>query len=281
MESLGALFGEQSTPVTLVLIVLGLATALVLLFWIFRKLASGNALRTGRNRQPRLSVTDAAVVDDKRRLVLVRRDDVEHLVMIGGLSDFVIEQNISMQGATIPVQPPENELHEPGTEVTGPRLVPLPPRDVRPVVEPQASKSPPEPRPQAQPARDAAALPVAATGATATSNAAAPAPAEFASKPDQQVKPSAAPASPPPTAEDNAYDDLDIEFAELGEEIEAAASREAKAFGTGSGPQNAAQPSSQPVQSRPHPQHQGQKGGHADAEMEDEMQKLLNELAKA
>ena len=37
---------------------------------------------------------DAAPVDGRRRLVLVRRDNVEHLLMIGGPSDIVVEQNI-------------------------------------------------------------------------------------------------------------------------------------------------------------------------------------------
>ena len=45
-------------------------------------------------RQPRLSIMEAATVDNKRRLVLVRRDHVEHLVMIGGPSDIVVEPNI-------------------------------------------------------------------------------------------------------------------------------------------------------------------------------------------
>jgi hypothetical protein len=39
-------------------------------------------------------VLDAAAVDARRRIVLVRRDDVEHLVMIGGPTDVVIESGI-------------------------------------------------------------------------------------------------------------------------------------------------------------------------------------------
>ena len=41
-------------------------------------------VRGGKNREPRLAVLDAAAIDTKRRLVLIRRDDVEHLIMIGG-----------------------------------------------------------------------------------------------------------------------------------------------------------------------------------------------------
>ena len=47
-----------------------------------------------RGRQPRLAVIDAAKVDGRRHLVLIRRDNVEHLLMIGGRADIVVEPNI-------------------------------------------------------------------------------------------------------------------------------------------------------------------------------------------
>jgi flagellar protein FliO/FliZ len=47
-----------------------------------------------RGRQPRLAVIDAASVDARRRLVLIRRDNIEHLLMIGGPTDLVVEPNI-------------------------------------------------------------------------------------------------------------------------------------------------------------------------------------------
>ncbi len=40
---------------------------------------------------------DAAAVDSRRKLVLIRRDDVEHLLLIGGPTDVVVEQNIVME----------------------------------------------------------------------------------------------------------------------------------------------------------------------------------------
>jgi flagellar protein FliO/FliZ len=63
--------------------------------WLARRFA-GNRLgaNTNRSRMPRLAVIDAAAVDGRRRLVLVRRDNVEHLLMIGGPSDIVVEPNI-------------------------------------------------------------------------------------------------------------------------------------------------------------------------------------------
>ena len=58
----------------------------------FRSERTGAASR--RARQPRLAVIDAAVVDGRRRLVIIRRDNVEHLLMIRGRADIVVEPNI-------------------------------------------------------------------------------------------------------------------------------------------------------------------------------------------
>lgn len=68
---------------------------LVAVLWIMRNRPSSPFIRGGKNRQPRLAVLDAAAVDTRRRLVLVRRDDVEHLIMIGGPTDIVIESRIA------------------------------------------------------------------------------------------------------------------------------------------------------------------------------------------
>lgn len=64
--------------------------------------------------EPRLGVTEQANVDGRRRLVLVRRDNVEHLIMTGGPVDVVIETGISppMHSMAEPVSP---ELPEPKT----------------------------------------------------------------------------------------------------------------------------------------------------------------------
>jgi len=62
--------------------------------WLVRRLSTHRLGATGRGRQPRLAVIDAATVDGRRRLVLIRRDNTEHLLMIGGPTDVVIEPNI-------------------------------------------------------------------------------------------------------------------------------------------------------------------------------------------
>ena len=73
-----------------VLVLIGVAA------WFVRRFASNRlAASTNRGgRMPRLAVIDATAVDGRRRLVLVRRDNIEHLLMIGGPADIVIESNI-------------------------------------------------------------------------------------------------------------------------------------------------------------------------------------------
>lgn len=95
----------------LIVAVVGVGVALLILaivLWLIRR-RSGSApfIRGGRNRQPRLQVLDATAVDARRRLVLVRRDNVEHLVMIGGPTDIVIESGIGAIPIVRDVQEPE------------------------------------------------------------------------------------------------------------------------------------------------------------------------------
>src|SRR5262245_38692483 len=73
------------------LIVLGVIGAI---WWTVRRFGSGRLGASTRGRQPRLAVIDYASVDNRRRLILVRRDNVEHLLMIGGPTDVVVESNI-------------------------------------------------------------------------------------------------------------------------------------------------------------------------------------------
>lgn len=91
---LGAEGGQVIQMIGALLVVVVL---IVLFAWAMRRFGAGGrkqpAARGGRPTQ-RLAVVDAAHVDGQRRLVLVRRDDVEHLVMIGGPNDVLIEPRI-------------------------------------------------------------------------------------------------------------------------------------------------------------------------------------------
>ncbi len=51
-------------------------------------------VNSGRSRDKRLDIIEILPVDARRKLLLIRRDDVEHLVMLGAERDIVIERNI-------------------------------------------------------------------------------------------------------------------------------------------------------------------------------------------
>ena len=75
-----------------------LALALVLLLivalgWVLRRYGPGAA--TPRSNGRRIGVLESAPLDAKRRLVLVRRDQVEHLLLLSPTHETVIETGIS------------------------------------------------------------------------------------------------------------------------------------------------------------------------------------------
>ena len=59
----------------------------------------------GRKGQ-RLGISEYHEIDKTRRLVLVRRDETEHLVLIGGAHDLVIETGISLNSGIDALQEP-------------------------------------------------------------------------------------------------------------------------------------------------------------------------------
>ena len=121
--------------------------------WVVRRYANNRlGANTQRGRMPRLAVIDAAAVDGRRRLVLVRRDNVEHLLMIGGPSDIVVEPNIMR------AMPNRDQMApRPAVGEQPPRIAPLPDaawneeaaradsRSTDDHVEPQMPEPPPRP----------------------------------------------------------------------------------------------------------------------------------------
>ena len=148
------LFGTQlAFPIRVAIAAIVIAALLGLTVLVMRRLAgrAGGGDRRGRTG-PRLSVLDSVSVDQRRRLVLVRRDEVEHLLLIGGNSDLVIEQNI---GAT-------------EAEETAPAAV-LPPREAPTLQRPT-------------PRRSLSAAPAAPVLAAETAAASLPAPEPVAAE---------------------------------------------------------------------------------------------------
>ncbi len=95
MQSLATFF-EDNKPLAYAATVAAIIVLIAVVYILYR-LLFGRRLRTavgGRARQPRLGIVDAYDLDRQRQLVLVRRDNVEHLIMIGGPTDVVIESAI-------------------------------------------------------------------------------------------------------------------------------------------------------------------------------------------
>jgi flagellar protein FliO/FliZ len=90
---------------------------------------SGTGGLFGPKAEKRLEVVEQAWVDNRRRLIIVRRDNVEHLIMTGGPVDLVIEDRIGAAVATrarpaladapAPVATFGSRTHRPTTAATG------------------------------------------------------------------------------------------------------------------------------------------------------------------
>jgi flagellar protein FliO/FliZ len=225
------------------LIVLGLIGATA---WAVRRFGSGRLGGAAmRGRQPRLAVIDHTSVDARRRLVLVRRDNVEHLLMIGGPSDVVVESNI-VRGT-----PATRELPRPPTAPdTLPRAIPLPEAEANgswplqpepsgpsapprrmPRVEPipgeAGSSSPPahsEPSPRRQLsalASDLMANPVTPMPPR-NRGAGPPRPQPLEPRAEPRVEARPEPRMPPPSADSDAPTAADQSLAEMAQRLEAA-----------------------------------------------------------
>ena len=169
---------EFAMAVLWTLIALILLVIVLTIVRLVRSLTFGTFVAGGRNRKTRLAVMDATAVDSHRRLVLVRRDDVEHLLLIGGPTDVVVEQDIRLHAhhrrPTLPAEIAPDQPPPRVTERSRPTEVPQPasqrleqvrtvqtahsaqlhraserhgPQLVRPLPEPDRTPHPPTPRP--------------------------------------------------------------------------------------------------------------------------------------
>ena len=135
---MNSLFGvDLPTPVNfviafvVVLLLIGAAT------WLVRRFGATRLDAAARGRQPRLAVIDSAAVDGRRKLVIIRRDNVEHLLMIGGPSDVVVETNIvrGAAAATRDAPPARNGTPSPAARIPLPDPTPWP-------LQPERRRSP-------------------------------------------------------------------------------------------------------------------------------------------
>lgn len=69
--------------------------------WAVRRFGTGSLRsRSRRVRRPRLAILEHTQLDGRRRLCLVRRDNIEHLLLLGGPSDIVVESNVARSAST-------------------------------------------------------------------------------------------------------------------------------------------------------------------------------------
>jgi hypothetical protein len=154
----------MQTPVTFFLAFLVVLALIGAAAWLARRFAGSRlGTNTNRGRMPRLAVIDAAAVDGRRRLVLVRRDNIEHLLMIGGPTDIVVEPNIvraqparDQMAARAAVPAPEPSWQEPepvrGEPFDfGEPAAPEPPRAARAAFPDELRRQPPPPPRPAEP----------------------------------------------------------------------------------------------------------------------------------
>src|ERR1700737_3303464 len=89
-----------------------LLVAALLLLLIFRRAFRRRLCVPETRNAGRLGIVKIFALDQSRQLVVVRRDHVEHLVMIGGPNDLVIESDIVGAGGRDPAEIDENWLGE-------------------------------------------------------------------------------------------------------------------------------------------------------------------------
>ena len=110
---------EALSPVVKYVIAFAIIFLLLVLFALVLRRLTGGRLSLpshdrGRSRQPRLGIVDVYDLDRQRQLILLRRDNVEHLLLIGGPNDVIVETNIvRTPGARLPPPPTDQNADRP------------------------------------------------------------------------------------------------------------------------------------------------------------------------
>ena len=97
------------TIVLAIAAVLFVSALIALTVWAFKAFFGGSGTGSGflRTRERRLALVETAAVDRRRKLMLIRRDHVEHLIMTGGPVDVLIETGIK---ARAHLEPPLEDV---------------------------------------------------------------------------------------------------------------------------------------------------------------------------
>lgn len=193
MQGLDSVLGPYAAEILWTLVALVLLAVILLIIKLVRNLTFGTFVAGGRNRKTRLAVMDATAVDSHRRLVLVRRDDIEHLLLIGGPTDVVVERDIRLSALRRPALTGDGGGHQPAPRPRAPQPAPAPTMQAPPPQPASAAPTPvrphqtvPAPKPAAQSHQSATITPLPAYGsANASAFRHAPSPARQDSPPKQ------------------------------------------------------------------------------------------------
>ncbi len=69
---------------------------MLLLSWFLKKIGLSGPVNVSKGPK-RLSVVDHTPLDHRRRLVLIRRDDREHLIILGPNGETLVEKDIQVE----------------------------------------------------------------------------------------------------------------------------------------------------------------------------------------
>ena len=126
MQFITSLIGESGTTLlTSVLALVAVLALAVLGLWLL-KLTMKSTATLGRGRNRRLGVVEQLQIDAKRQVLIIRRDDVEHVIMTGGGQDVVVETGIPVLRAhPAPPQATRGKLPDPaGGDIAAPAHAP-------------------------------------------------------------------------------------------------------------------------------------------------------------
>lgn len=142
-----------------VLVMLAIAACAGLAFF-FKAKFNFATLSRHMNPKARLSIVEKIDVDQKRKLILIKKDEIEHLVLIGGQEDLIIESNNvsrapnkSESNITAALHQPISAIIEPKAQVSisDNKVVVAsndePPRQREPIAPSPAAPQTPAPKP--------------------------------------------------------------------------------------------------------------------------------------
>jgi flagellar protein FliO/FliZ len=104
------------------LLALGFVLALIGIgTWLIKRFALERGVPQARRAAKRLQVVETLSIDTRRKLVLVRRDATEHLLLFGPNQELLVENGIGQA-----VAPALDQRSGPAERGEGARLVPIP-----------------------------------------------------------------------------------------------------------------------------------------------------------